>query len=576
MQEFPFKQYKNSFVIVIFFAIWGNWLFAEMECLIPINIDGFNRVIFNQEYPNNSYNMYSLIFGDPFDNYPFTILPKYNNFYTNYTKQKTESINDSSYNLHLYGKIGSEIGEPLLNKYNQRGAENRDHFSHFAVGTKLPKKPISLFIGYRYSDSYSDYFDRQWSEYLQSTGKHMAFDNEALGYEISGGFSLYNPRITFAIKALHYRHWGTTPFYFSPFYSTGNLLLPSLFLNLRKNIFDIDIFIDYHKKYYKRTNFTKYTDIGWDIAWDRKLAFGPQVSLSHCKNPKRYPSTYLKAMVTDTVTDIFSWTILGKCFGNFRSGGSLGISYIQIPKIALNIDAGWNFQPKEREYQFLEKNTTVEYYSKMYDYASLHSSLDYFDTLFFPINATIWVDYCQNPLWEIVEFYNEKTLIKQDIIKNGTTITSGGKTSYEIALNNFLFTLWGNFSLHPYKKETRFSIPWNIGVNVSYGRPDNDSLYAAIKINARGPTSLRYLYKNYVNIANETLLGFTSISQTSIYFQTRIPFNLPFLKKYLHTNLQIEVGPIHPFNRKTRIKEHPLGNPIGPVISLAFNGYFYN
>ncbi len=123
-------------------------------------------------------------------------------------------------------------------------------------------------------------------------------------------------------------------------------------------------------------------------------------------------------------------------------------------------------------------------------------------------------------------------------------------------------------SITPKNKHIRFSLPLNLGADIAWGKPDNDSLYAMVSVEHRDRTSLKYM-----EFTSGDIIEYKSPAQTSLSLILKMPFHLPFLRKYIRTNFQIEAGPIR-FVKEQRVAEHPLGNPIGPAISLGFNGFF--
>ncbi len=533
---------------------------GENDTFIPVHLDGFNTVLFNQEYPQKSLNMYSLTYGNPVDQFPF------NSF--------TWPDYDSLLHIQISAKLGSEIGDPLLNKYETSGLENRDHFTNYVTACTLPNGLLNLFFSYRYTDNYSDRFDKLWNRFtvVDSAGRKMKGYSVGLAHEIAGGITLNSPVTSVTLNTLNYKRWGTTPFYFSPLYKIGYLLRPSAFFKINKSDLNINFLFNYHRDYYDHIDYAEFTDEGWDITWERQLRNGIVAQISHHNKTELTPATHARAMLHDTIPNLLIWTLTGKVYGNMRPGGILDLSYTQIPKFQLNVNTAWDFIQKSRSYTFMEDTIPVEYHTKMYETNTLHSSLQYTDTLLFPVKASIWLNYCKRPLWETIDSTDDKIIIRQDTIDDAALLTCGGKGSYRVSYKKLSTTLWGNFSINPTTKNLRFEIPWNTGIDFAYGKPDNDSLYAAVNIESRGPTTLRYY--NRGTDSNTTIITYEAPSQTGISLKIKIPFKMPFFREHLRTNFQIDAGPIHPFYGKTRLIEHPMGNPIGPAIALGLNGFF--
>lgn len=517
-------------------------------------------MLFNQEYHHKSQNSFSIIYGNPDNRFPFSaiIWPE----------------PDSLSHLQFFAKVGSEIGDPLLNKYEKSGLENRDHFTNIVSTISLPHRLLDIYFGYNYTDNYSDRFDRKWNDFVNSdsTGRRMKGDSVGLAHEISAGITVNSPITSVSLNTLNYKRWGTSPFYFSPIYSIGYLLRPSAYFKINNSDLTVDFLFNYHKDYYDHFDFTEYTDEGWDIAWKRTLQNGIIAQISHHNRTELTPATHAQAELLDTVPGLLIWKLTGSLYGNMRPGGILDLSYTQIPKFLLNMNTAWEPIQKSRSYTFMENTTPVVYHSKAYDINTIHSSIQYLDTLLFPVTASLWIDYCNRPLWETIDSTGDSIIIRQDTIADAALLTCGGKGSYRVAFKKLSTTLWGNFSINPTTKKLRFEIPWNVGLDIAYGKPDNDSMYAAINIESRGPTTLQY-FNSGIDSTNK-FITYKSLSQTGISCKVKIPFNMPFLRRHIRTCVLFEAGPIHPFNKTTRLAEHPLGNKIGPAISLGLNGFF--
>lgn len=560
---------KLSNLALISCILFSRLALGENDPYIPIHIDGFNTVLFNQEYPHKSLNMYSIVYGNPLDRFPFNQLSYFPNItFSNYDSIKNLG-SDSLFRLQASGTAGSEIGEPMLNELEGITDENRDHFTTFAAACNIPKTPMHVFFSYRYTDNYSDNFEKRWKYFKNKTGKDMAFCQEGLAYEIAGGYILSGPIATTALKAISYNHWGAAPYYFSPIYSSGYNLSPTLTFSLPKSKLWIDLLFDYHKDYYDHINFVDYSDEGWNIIWERKLQKGITAQFSHHKDSKLKPSSYANATLHDTVPNLFTWTLSGNLYSNYHMGGFIDVNYIQIPKFSINVNSAWEYVPKIRSYTYYHGNTwRVEYNASEYEVATLHTALNYTDTLLnFPAKASIWLDYCSMPLWETLDDKGNKLIIRQDTISNAAHLTFGVKGSYKISLFNKLYiNLWGNAAITPKNSEVRFSLPLNAGADISFGRVNNDSLYTMVRFEYRDRAMLKYK-----KINNDEIREYIAPTQTSAYVFLKMPFYFPLFREHLRTNLQIGAGPIR-LSREQRIAEHPKGNLIGPSISFRVNG----
>jgi len=561
---------------VVIVALCYHVCLSENNHYIPVYLDGFNVILFNQEYPHKSLNLYSIVSGNPLDSFPFDRLSYFRNLANLQNNPSGAYGKDQIFRLDLSAKAGSEAGDPLLNVFEGTARENRDHFSIMVTACNIPKTPTNLFFGYRYIDNYSDRFDRMWGTFQATNGKSMAFYDEGLVYEVTGGYTLRGSLASTGLKISGYRHWGATPFYFSPLYSSGLALHPTLFFNLPKSSLHGDFLFDYHKDYFDHIGFLDYTDQSWNIFWQRTLKKGVFAQISHHKNSRLKPATYTSATLRDTVSDLFILQLCGNLFGNLRMSSALDFSYIQLAPFFLNIKASWDYTPETRNYFFYENKKRVEYFHLEYESPNLHTAILYTDTiagrkngaLRIPLSASVWMDYCGNPLWETVDDTGEVVIIRQDTIANAAHMTWGGRGACKVSLfNRVSINLWGNASILPEKRTLRFSLPLNAGTDIEYGKPDNDSIYAAIRFEYRDLTSIKYRM-----IYTEKVVDTVSPAHTGLSLLVQIPFHPPFFRKHLSTRIQIEAGPVR-FAKEQRVRMHPMGNLIGPGISVGLNGY---
>ncbi len=261
-------HYKNRSAAIFLDTIIAGIIlvspvFSENDSLIPFRLDGSNTILFNQEYPHQSYNMYSTIYGNPLDRFPFSLLSDFKPI--NSGNGNSQMKHDSLFHQEVTWKLGSETGEMLFNAYEGINQENRDHFTSFATACTFPRSPLDFYFGYRYLDHYSDRFDKQWKKFKDKMDQNMAFSSQGLAYEFSGGYNLSGPVATTTLKTISYKRWGATPYYFSPLFTSGYLLSPTLIFALPKSKLLIDFVFDYHKDFYDHIHYTEYTDEEWNI-----------------------------------------------------------------------------------------------------------------------------------------------------------------------------------------------------------------------------------------------------------------------------------------------------------------------
>lgn len=583
MQKIQAQFLQNILIFFLVFTSSHHVVVAKDSSVISMRLDGFNTSVLNQEYPHQLINAYSIINGNPLDQFPFDILPHYSQlkYYNNDSLQS--NYTDSLFHLQASAIIGAEAGDLILKQFEHATTSeypyNRDHFTVFAGAFTFPYTPLNLFFGYRYIDSYSDRFDSLVVIHKKTTGKNVAFTDEGLAFELVTGYNFAGSVVSSQLKTISYKHWNATPYFFSPLFQTGYQLIPSISVMFPKSHLDLNFTFDYQKTHFNHdANWYKENlDEAWSIIWRRNSIKNIHVQLSHHFDSKFDPSHYFYASLNDTVSNLFTWNLLGKFYSNFRFGGSFGCDYIQIPHFSMKFQSSWDYKPKTRDYTFINENIPVEYYAMKYEVTDLHTSLNYFDTLFYPASVSFWLDYCDKPIWETKEFFQnsliEKYIIKQDTLSSSARVTFGGRAAYTISFKKFNIDLWGNFAIKPKNKNLRLSLPRNLGADLTYGNPDNASFYALLRIENRDRTALKYFDKN-----NNEFKEFQTPANTSMTITLKSPLVLPFFRNFARMGVQLDGGPIRVvklknFRKNQRIKEHPGGNLIGPAISLRVNGY---
>jgi len=553
---------------------------AKNDDIIPLSIDGFNTILLNQQYFYKSQNIYSSFSGNPGINYPFNLFSE--DIVSLFTPARSYNItrnNDSIYHIEGTAIIGSEIGDGLLNQFtNNTPGQNRDHYSNTCLAFRPAKLPLALYGSYRYVDTYSDNFDSQRTTFIGQKRVKMSYEEIGLAEEYSGGLSIGTSAFSFIFKALNYKHWGVTPVFFSPLYFSGYSLHPEFFLSLPASSIYFDFLFDHHRDYYNHITYQKYLDRTWNLRFEKHINKGITGQFSLYNNTKNSPSIRFNALITDSIPHFAICSLSADIYQNFKTGGGLTINYIRIPELCINLNANWNFNPAIRNYSFTQLRTpddsiidTIDYISKSYKQLTVHSSIYYRDTLFFPFTASLWTQYITPPVYEVVDYSKKRISMRQETFKDKFSFNIGGKTSYNLSYKNFSVNLWGNFTVNPFKITLPYFIPANGGIDIGCSRCNSDSFYLIATIEAR--SQLKMYYKTINQNESSELLCYDSPARYSLSVKCNMPFLVPVLRKFMVTSFNFEAGPIHLFPNKTRINDHPFGNFRGPVISAGIKGY---
>ena len=143
-------------------------------------LDGANGIVFDQQRPYAAQYTPTPIRGMARDSFPLgSFVPFFDT--------------DSQALAFLSGRLGAETGDPLLNRYLYPNLPNRDHYSKEIVAVRIPTLSAIAYGSYRYTDHYSDNFDKQWAAYAKAHGRHMRYRSVGLNEEERGGYLVRTP-----------------------------------------------------------------------------------------------------------------------------------------------------------------------------------------------------------------------------------------------------------------------------------------------------------------------------------------------------------------------------------------------
>ncbi|MFW5960624.1 MAG: hypothetical protein ACOCSE_05850, partial [Chitinivibrionales bacterium] len=189
-------------------------------------------------------------------------------------------VSDSMF-FYIEGSAGSEVGEPLLNRYEFPGLPNRDHLTKLHVLYSTPDYPLLFSIGRQYIDVYSDHFDSLWSGYADETGTRMEFDGKGLVTNSLIDYEYRDTKIGFSGSVQPYEHWYPAPYNYSPLYRTGYLFSQNIDMALNESRLRASIL------YNIRRDYTEH------IAWDRAKSVKGDVELTTTPAKGTYTSLFV-------------------------------------------------------------------------------------------------------------------------------------------------------------------------------------------------------------------------------------------------------------------------------------------
>ncbi|MBD3390958.1 MAG: hypothetical protein GF418_02845 [Chitinivibrionales bacterium] len=540
----------------------------EYRARTLLRLDGANYSLYDQEYPNRSRNMHSIIYGNPLDSFPFQHLRAYG-----FEPRSGDSMPDTP---RLAGAAGlaSETGDRLLNSYSASSG-NRDHYTLVTAAARLPAVPGYVYSGYRYNDMHTDKFDNMWHGYEERAGVPMDHDNEGLIHEAQGGYAFVKQGFQARGSIAKYGYWGHAPIFFSPIYRAGYKTSHDMRLALTDRTLFASMGFNYHKDYYDHEHGERLQDFSLRAGVRQPLNKRVKGQLALDVNTAVFPSTKFEASVDDSFGTHLTWTAAGGLYNDFHPFAGLALCFTPVSIVSISSEAAWDLVPRERPYLYRNNLRAVDYVPEAYEVLTFHTSVEYADTLLFPVMAAVWYDYCDRPLWERLRYEGGRAVITQDTLGNAATSHIGGKASYEITFRKLLVDLWGNMAITPGGRLRQFYLPHHMGTDVGYGSRRGDRPYAGMRFEHRAAAVFRY-YNDEIDRLQELI----SPKVVGFSFVCRVPFHFPVYPEHIGSCVWIEAGPVHlnkeflsePNLENQRIREHPAGSLIGPRVAVRFEG----
>lgn len=465
-------------------------------------------------------------------------------------------------------RLGSEIGDPLLNLLDNPSLPNRDHAARAVGVVRLPRIGTELYAMYRFTDVYSDRFDTLWHQHRLVTGEpFQGLDTEGsdgLRDEIIGGYRITLARVRADGDVRRYSYWGATPYFFSPIRYAGYRTSHAALLTVDRLDVAIDAIIDAQSRYTAAslpeecTTTRLAATAGWSYAPTGKA----YLRVTHDNTLS--PGTYVAAGVSDSGLGPFRVQLEGGVDSDGAPRGHAGLTVTLGHSVALAADLTHSIRPRPEALEFLYLDTLVHCKGTSLRTTAVHASVAFEDTLHFPLTAEVWYDYIDLPVWQSVQRGPDTQLtISECRSPAGALTTAGGMLRWHIHGAVAGADLFASGHVTIGDSEENLSVPWRAGI-VGYLRSRKlEGLRAELMLDALGPTTQRYLL-----LPERSIEERTSPARVGLSLSGRIPVVPPFLRRRLRLAVCVEAGPIG-LTGSRRSREHPNGNLMGPRIALS-------
>jgi hypothetical protein len=503
----------------------GNVLHADPSQ--KLILDGYNAIQLDWEHQFQNDSTSSFIFGNPQDSIDQLIT--------------TEPIDSTTPAFSFEGLLTSEIGEEILNPRSTTARINRDHSDYGISRLYVPRCKSVLYSVYRYMDVCSDRFDNQWTAWSDAYKTPFPYAEKGLNNDVIGGYAMNAGQNRLFGSIRQFGQWGTTPVFFSPLYRKGTSLRQGITSKLGSADISTTASFSHYEEYPFQVTAVAHNDVSIDAHVSLPLKKGTGSTAQCVFNSTVNPAWYFTASLNDSTLRFLSWQIRGGMWQNKRPFGSVTLSSSILQPFILEAAAGWEYLPKHRDTPFRYLTNTVTYKASSLERGTFHAALRYPEGKKLPLSASIWYDFCEKPLWELVSFGNNEILIKQDTIPDALRSTVGMSTQYAFNIRKSKISVFGHVQFMPKKGIAKFWLPYTGGAEWQYPQnPTGNQPNAALTLEYRSQAS-----QNYFNVQTRETFGTMAPARTALSAKASLPFISPIWQKHFFPVISLEAGPLY-------------------------------
>lgn len=535
--------------VAALFFLSSGLCFAQSGLSVPL--DGFNVSV-----PSSMESFdggLSFTKGDPGDSF-YAVVPA------------GDSI---GYHCRAATFLGSESGDPLLNNFVGSGRANRDHETLNSLSLIHPRIPLSAVVRYRYVDTYSDRFDWIWNEYWSRTGRIMAECNRGLATEVfvAADYLFKDVRLTTTVDKFEF--WHATPYYFSPLYESGTDISPSLDFKAGSVFVSAKGGYRLSSWYYDHINPVDFYD--YRFAADMRAFAGERVSGNLSVG---YDNTFTPAAQMRCGVQYGDSTIGVGVNGTFFSDMETSFDARFVANIGnyqqwrCTVSVSHDYLPQERDFWFMEFDTTVVYRFTALRRNRMSSVFDWRASNRFPAGLSAKVSYCDHPAREFVSKENDTTVITQAIDRKSARVLAGVGGYLNVSDRHWGVSFVPSITVPVGKcEQLHFFNGKSLMLTISATTAGSHPASASLSLRCRDRSTLDYILEEAQT--DRRIESFSASATEALYFSFSLPVVVPFFPSKINTGIfEVNVGPVH-LTGPSRRKFHPKGNPMGPEINAG-------
>jgi len=232
------------------------------------------------------------------------------------------------------------------------------------------------------------------------------------------------------------------------------------------------------------------------------------------------------------------------------------------------VSVSHEYLPQERDYWFMEFDTTVIYKFTALRRNRVLSAFDWRISDRFPTGLSAKVSYCDHPAREFVSKENDTTVITQAIDRRSTRVLAGIGGYLNVSDRHWGVSFVPAITVPVGESEqVHFFTGKSLMLTISATTAGSHPASASLSLRCRDRSTLNYILEEAEE--SRRIESFSASAGTALYFSFGLPIVVPFFPSKINTGIfEVNAGPIH-LTGASRRKFHPKGNPMGPEINAG-------
>lgn len=470
---------------------------------------------------------------------------------------------DSVITVRVQGEAGSEVFDPLLNKYEGTNDVNSDHFSELKGTIFIPQANLNIIGDYLYEDRYSQQFDLYQKQFLNRYGYALPNASFGLAEEMQFNANYKSQTSTVFFDALKYDRWGIIPSTSNYSYRLGTRIAGGASLDRKRVNILFSASGDRYVDQIGSEEELEYMEIDVRSA----VSFSPSEKLSfsigYDRDDHFVGKDFLYGKMRHRIA-YFNYMVRGG--GYFQGGGegelAADLTLMESLKLSATVEGGVRDGEEKREWLGLDSRVSffgAEERKLREKFAINYSN----DKYVFPFKLKSQISADQYPRYERITT-DSATTVEAYSSDEYTVFQWGLWGEIGFSGNCFGVTLEGMLNRNVLDNPVLYT-PGIMRSTVRVGRNKPRSIHTTITWELKGAWEHTTL-----NETNEMMTQHGNVT-SGVSFVVVVPVQSPFLRDRFLPTFVLGAGPMR-FNKEQQQPEIFGGNPVGPEIYLQLSG----